>query len=125
MVQRAEAELGLPQSGSVFGTNGQLTDGTGIQMGQLANRVLDELRRMNRWTALQWEFNLVVSVPVQTTGNMVAGSAVITNIPSTAGIEAFNYAVQGDGILQAARVLSVDSGTQVTMNMENTNTDDV
>ncbi len=125
MVQRAEAELGLPQSVSVFGTNSLGIDATGTQMGALANRVLDELRRMNRWTAMQFEFDLVVDVPISTTGDMLAESLIITNIPTTAGISANNFQVSGEGLLQAARVSSVDSLTQVTMNMENVNTVDV
>lgn len=125
MVQRAEAELGLPQSASVFGTNGQAQDQTGQQMGALANRTLDELRRMNRWTTLQFEFDLVVDVPITTTGDMVAESAVITNIPDTSGIEAYTFSLQAQGLLQAARVLSVDSPTQITMTMENVNTQNV
>lgn len=125
MVQQAENELGLPASSSVYGTAGGTTDATGIQMGALANRVLDELRRMNRWTQMQFEYNLVVDVPITTTGDMLSESAVITNIPTTAGITANNFMVSGTGILQASRVLSVDSLTQVTMDMENTNTEDL
>jgi len=48
MVQAAQAELGLPISTSVIG----VTQDTGTQMLALANRTLDELRRMNRWTAM-------------------------------------------------------------------------
>ncbi len=121
MVQNSEAELGLTQSISVFGQSGA-TDTTGIQMGALANRVLDELRRMNRWTALQKEFDIVVNVPTITTGTMAAQSAVITGIPSTAGLTGFDWQVIGAGIPVAARIQSVDSLTQVTMTMENTNT---
>jgi len=125
IVQAAEAELGLPQSTSVFGTAGGITDNTGIQMGALANRVLDELRRMNRWTAMQFEFDLIVDPPIVTTGDMAAQSAVITGIPDTSAIQANFYMVSGNGIPPAARVISVDSATQVTMSMENTNTDAV
>jgi len=125
MVQAAEIELGLPVSTSVFGTNGNPTDNTGRQLGGLANRVLDELRRMNRWTTLQFEFDLVVQVPTTTTGDMDAESKIIKNIPSTAGIAANDWAVQAEGLLQAARVASVDSPTQITMNMENVNTQNV
>jgi hypothetical protein len=121
MVQNAEMELGLPVSASVFGQNG-LTDPTGTQLGALANRVLDELRRCNRWTAMQFEYDLVVNPVVDTTGNMQAQSPVITNIPSTAGLAAWTYACQGPGVPAAARILSVDSPTQITMTMENTNT---
>lgn len=122
MVQTAERELGLPQSSGVFTGN---TDDTGVQMGALANRCLDELRQMNRWVALQFEYNLVCNPPIITTGDLAAGSAIITNIPSTAGIEANSWAVQSEGVLQAARVLSVDSSTQITMTMENVNTENV
>ncbi len=124
MVQNAEMELGLPVSTSVFGTGGGVTDVTGTQMGALANRVLDELRRMNDWTALQFEYDLIVDVPVTVTGDMAANSAVITNItPNTTGISAYTFQVSGTGIPVASRVLTVDSSSQVTMTMENSNTD--
>jgi len=86
----------------------------------LANRCLDELRRMPEggWTVLQFEYNLVVNPPIQTTGDLGANSAVITNVPSTSGILANYFTVQGPSIPQAARVQSVDSATQVTMTME-------
>lgn len=118
MVQRAEAELGLPQSTSVFTS---AADNTGMQMGALGNRVLDELRRMNRWTAMQFEYNLIVQVPTATTGDLLQQSAVIQNIPSTAGLQPNYWQVSGPGIPVAARIQSVDSPTQITMDMENTN----
>jgi len=121
MVVAAEKELGLPVSTTVYGPGN--TDATGTQMGALANRVLDELRRMNRWVAQQFEFNLVVDVPVNTTGNMAPQSHVISNIPDTSAIQANFWQVSGPGIPVAARVASVDSATQVTMTMENTNTE--
>lgn len=121
MVQAAENELGLPQSVSVFGQTG-VTDTTGIQMGALANRVLDELRRMHNWTIQQMEYDLVVNPPLITTGNMAANSAVITNIPSTATLTAQLYTVSATEVPIAARVQSVDSPTQITMTMENSNT---
>lgn len=116
IVQTAQAELGLPQASTVINN----TDATTVQMYNLANRVLDELRRMNRWTACQFEYDLVVSVPVSTTGNVTQNSAVITNIPSTSGVVANYFTVSGNGIPQGARVQSVDSTTQITMNMETT-----
>jgi hypothetical protein len=119
LVKVAQAELGITQATSVFSAGAQATD---TQMGALANRVLDEMRRMYIWSPMQKEFDIVVTTPMKTTGNMAANSAVITNIPSTAGLMANQYAVTGSNIPQAARVLSVDSGTQVTMTMQNTNT---
>lgn len=121
MVQNSEMELGLPVSASVFGQSGT-TDNTGTQMGALANRVIDELRRMNRWTAMQFEYDLVVTPLTNTTGDLVAQSPVIMNIPSTAALAPWTFAVQGPGIPAAARIKSVDSATQITMTMDNTNT---
>jgi hypothetical protein len=83
---------------------------------------LDELRRMGRWTAMQFEYNLIVQPPTDTVGNLPSQSAVITNIPTTAGLQPNYWQVTGPGISQAARIKSVDSPTQITMDMENTNT---
>ena len=71
----------------------------------LANRVLDELRRMNRWTVQQFEFDLVVQPtgPV-TTGTILAGSLnTVINIPSTAGITANNFAISANGVPRPRR----------------------
>jgi hypothetical protein len=88
-------------------------------MAALANRALDELRRSNRWTAMQFEFNLLVNVPVITTGNIATATPnIITGIPTTAGLAANFWAVAGNSIPVAARIQSVDSLTQVTMDME-------
>ncbi len=120
LINAAQAELGLTQSSSIYTSTN--TDLSAVQMGALANRVLDELRQMHDWSVMQFEFDLTVIVPITTTGNMAAGSAIITGIPSTAGLAANFWAVSGAGIPQAARILSVDSATQVTMTMNNTNT---
>lgn len=122
IVQTAQAELGLTQSATVAGNS----DVTTVQMFALANRCLDELRRMARWTSMQSEFDMAVPAAVTTTGNMQAGSAIITNIPNTSSLTpATAWAVQGTGLLQASRIQTVDSATQVTLNMRNTNTADV
>jgi len=120
MVQAAEAELGLPQDTTLqSGT----ASNTGLQCAALANRVIDELRRWNRWTAMQFEFNIVVNVPIIVTGTLNPQSAVISSItPNTTGILANYFMVASTGVPQAARVLSVDSTSQITMTMENTNT---
>src|ERR1700744_5680671 len=106
MVNMAQAELGLPQSSTVVGN----TDPTTVQMFALSNRVLDELRRCNPtgWTALQFEYDLVVNLPINTTGDFVTPfTNTIANIPSTAGILANYFYVSGNDIPQGCRVQSV------------------
>ena len=124
MVQQAELELGLPVGTSAYTSGATSTD---AQLGALANRVLDEMRQMrpDTWTAMQSEFNLIVNPPIDTTGDLPAESAVIQNIPSTAGLSPNYWMVTGPGISQAARIKSVDTPTQITMTMLNTNPDPV
>lgn len=120
IIQTAQAELGLPQTTTVIGN----TDVTTAQMLAFANAVLDDLRAVNSkgWTAQQFEYNLVVNAPTITTGDTTNNSSIITNIPSTAGILANFFTVNGADIPAAARVVSVDSAAQVTMSMRATAT---
>lgn len=118
IVNAAQSELGLPNSTTIIGN----TDPAARQMLALLNAVGEDLRDTpeDGWTAMQTEFDLVVSVPVTTTGDITENSAVITGIPTTAGISASTWVVSGSSIPPAARVLSIDSATQVTMTMEAT-----
>lgn len=102
------------------------TDATTQQMFALANRVLDELRRCNPtgWTAMQFEYDLVVPVPISTTGNLaVANTNTISGIPDTSGILANYFSVSGSDIPQGARVQEVVDANTIIMNMEATNSD--
>lgn len=117
IVNKSLGELGLVQVSTVVGN----TNPTAVQMLALLNLELDELRkeRQDGWTVLQTEFNLVVETPIITTGDLNANSPIITNIPDTTGLEAQFWQVITDGVPQGgARIISVDSTTQVTMNMQ-------
>jgi len=118
IVQAVTGELGLVQPSVVIGA----TDLQTLQLYNLVNRCGDNLKRDHDWTVLQTLFTLDVTAPTVTTGNLTNGSAVITNIPSTAAITAETFVVTGSAIPVAARVLSVDSATQVTMDMVATGT---
>lgn len=118
IVQAVTGELGLVQPAVVTGA----TDLQTVQLYNLVNREGDNLKRMHNWTQLQTLFTLNVGAPVVTTGNVALGSAVIQNIPSTAAITAETFVVTGAQIPVAARVLTVDSSTQITMDMVATGT---
>jgi hypothetical protein len=118
IVQAVTGELGLVQPSVVVGA----TDLQTVQLLSLVNRCGDSLKRDHGWTVLQSLFTLDVNAPTVTTGDVTSGSAVITNIPTTAGITAGIYVVTGSDIPVAARVLSVDSSTQITMDMVSTGT---
>lgn len=114
----ALGELGFPQLTNLIGN----ADPTAIQILALLNEEGEELRDTPEtgWTAMQTEFNLIVNPPLITTGNVTLNSPTITNIPSTAGLTAGNWAVVSNFLPTAARILSVDSPTQITMTMEAT-----
>lgn len=113
IIQAVTGELGLVQPSQVIGA----TDLQTVQLYNLANREGDSLRRTHNWTAMQSLFTLNVGAPTITTGTVALSSAIITGIPSTAGIVAGLWVVSGSEIPVAARVLSVDSSTQITMDM--------
>lgn len=122
MIRAAQAELGLPQVSTVIGN----TDATTQQMLALANRCLDELRRCNPtgWTALQFEYDLVVNPPINTTGNFGTTFAnTISGIPDTTGLAANYWSISGSDIPQAARITSVPDINTVVMSMEATNSE--
>lgn len=118
IVQAVTGELGLVQPSVISGA----TDLQTLQLYNLVNRTGDSLKRDHDWTVLQSLFTLDVTAPTVTTGDVTNGSAVIQNIPTTAGITAGVYVVTGSSLPVAARVLSVDSGTQITMDMVATGT---
>lgn len=124
IIQTSQAELGLPQSDTVIGN----TDVTTQQLLAFANATLDEIGQYPEegWTFQQREFNLVVDVPIETTGDITENSAVVTNIPDTSALTAGgvgNWYVSGDSIPQGCRILSIDSATQITLTMEATGTE--
>lgn len=122
----ALGEIGFPQ---VVSLNGN-TDPTAIQVLALLNEEGEEMRDTPEegWTSMQTEFNLVVNPPVITTGNVSVNSPVISNIPTTAGLSAGNWAVLSNFLPSAARILNLgdQSGnnptTTITMTMEATGT---
>jgi hypothetical protein len=112
LIQQATGELGLAVPAAVAGNTAQDT----VQQLALLNAVGYDLLREPafNWQALTTEYRFTTQWTIQT-GNVTNGSAVITNIPSTAAITAGTYMVTGTGINQDTYVLSVDSPTQVTM----------
>lgn len=118
-IQAACQELGITAPPAVYSA----TDLQTIQFGALMNADLRELRLMKSprgggWTDLQKVFEITIGPALQTTGTYAAGATTITGIPTTAAITpATSFQVSGQYINQAARVVSVDSGTQVTIDI--------
>ncbi len=115
IVQTACQELGLVAPTSVASS----TDLQTIQLAALTNRDCQSLYRDHDWTSLQVEYIINVEAPTVTTGTVTVNSAIITGIPSTAGLDT-SYAVSGDGQPQAQRIVEILSGTSVRCSMETT-----
>jgi len=111
LVDQMSAELGLAQPATVIGSSNNQT----IQILALANRLGKDLVRDFEWQRLVQAYIWQTEVAVSTTGNITAGSKVITNIPSTASLAVGNV-VTGTGQTPYAEILTIDSSTQVTLN---------
>lgn len=111
IVQTACDELGLVRPSVVVNSSD-------LQIRQIfacVNRELRELQQNYDWTALQTEYDLYVGQPITTTGNTTLAGYQVTGIPSTTGIVAGLWVCNAQNIPVAARVLSVDSSSQVTL----------
>lgn len=111
LVDQMSAELGLTQPPSVIGSSNNQT----IQILALANRLGKDLVRDYEWQRLVQAYIWQTQVAVSTTGTITAGSKVITAIPSTAALQVGNV-ITGTGQAPYAEILTIDSGTQVTLN---------
>jgi len=111
LVDQMSAELGLAQPAAVIGSSNNQT----VQILALANRLGKDLVRDFEWQRLVQAYIWQTQVAVSTTGNITAGSKVITNIPSTASLAVGNV-VTGTGQTPYAEILTIDSSTQVTLN---------
>jgi hypothetical protein len=111
LVDQMSAELGLTQPAAVIGSSNNQT----IQILALANRLGKDLVRDFEWQRLVQAYIWQTQVAVSTTGNITAGSKVITNIPTTAALAVGNV-ITGTGQTPYAEILTIDSNTQVTLN---------
>jgi hypothetical protein len=111
LVDQVSGELGLTQPTSVIGSTNNQT----MQMLALVQRLGKDLVRDYEWQKLVQAYIWQSEVAVSTTGTITAGSSVITAIPSTAALQVGNV-VTGTGQAPYAEILTIDSGTQVTLN---------
>jgi hypothetical protein len=109
-------ELGVSTPLTVIGNTNQDV----IQLLALMNASGYEFLRKHDWRELTKQ-HIFTTVYTQTTGDVALNTYTITNIPSTAGLDD-TYQVVGNGISNACYIESVDSNTQVTVNLPATGT---
>jgi hypothetical protein len=120
IINAVQAEYALPISPTIVGNT---NDKTAQQLLAFAQAELEELGRKDiNWTNCTLEYNIVVSPPLETTGDVTENSPIITNIPDTSTLEDFNFVPAGSYIPVGARVIDTSTPGQVTMNMQATGT---
>jgi hypothetical protein len=110
LIQETSNELGLVAPTSVAGNTNQDV----IQLLALMNRQGYNLTKEYDWRALQREYRFY-SQAITTTGDVVNGSPIITNVADTTGLSNKWMASTGNGVPQDCSVVSV-VGSTVTMN---------
>jgi len=111
LVDQVSGELGLTQPAVVIGSTNNQT----IQLLSLAQRLGKDLVRDFEWQRLVQAYIWQTQPAISTTGNITAGSTIITNIPSTSSLQVGNV-ITGTGQTPYAEILTIDSPTQVTLN---------
>jgi hypothetical protein len=110
LVRQVTGELGLVVPVSVAGNPSQDAQ----QILALMNAVGNETVPKFNWQQLEREYRFTTKF-ITPTGDITAGSPIVTNLTSTAGVVAGQWMVSGVGVNQDTEVLSVDSPTQITM----------
>ena len=110
LIQQVCDELAINRPSLVVGT----TDPQTRQMSALLYRLGTDLVKQFEWQRLNKEY-ILQTVAYSRTGTTVQGSNVVTGITTTGLSTQFGLA--GVGIEPFAQITSVDSPTQVTMNM--------
>ena len=116
LVTQVTNELGVSTPTTVASNTNQDV----IQILALMNAAGYEFLRRHDWRELTKRYTFT-SEYTQTTGDVTENTYTITNIPSTAGLDT-TYQVVGNGISNACYIESVDSSTQVTVNLPSTGT---
>ncbi len=116
IVQHVVDELGLPSVATVEGNQ----DNTVRQINALVNRSGDNIYQEYPWIVSQ-EYHIVdIQNAINTTGDVTVSNTTITNIPTTAGIVANQFAIVGNGLLQSTRIVEVVDGTTIRIDQEPT-----
>lgn len=117
IAQAVVNELQLPQVTTLASVS---TSASIRQILALINRSGDDLYQTHEWTISQALAVISIATPVITTGDTTAGGTVISNIPSTVGIEENTFAVVGNGLVTSTRVTEVIDGTSVRIDQQAT-----
>lgn len=118
IVQAVVDELGLPAI--TFVTNN--TNTTVRQIMSLLNRSGDELYQAREWTQSQQLAVINIGTPVITTGDLTAGSDIVSNVGDTTGVVADYFAITANNLVTSTRVVEVVNATTIRVDQPATQT---
>lgn len=116
LIQQATGEMGLTVPTVVAGSTSPDT----IQQLALLNAVGREIARQHPWQALVGQY-IFTTTSTTLVGDTTLGSATITNIADTTGIDT-NYQITGTGINQGTYISAVPGLTSLTLTQPATST---
>ena len=119
LVQNFCLEVGITSPSQVVTSS----DTQVLQVLAIINRLGHDISRDFDWQRLDKEY-ILQTQGTTSSGTTTTGSKIITGIPSTAGLTS-QYGISGSNIAPFAQIVSVDSATQVTMNLPATGTGSV
>jgi hypothetical protein len=105
-----EDELGLDRSTSV--------DGTAISTRQrlaFINNSIEEMYQFGHWSGLELEHIIEIGAPLEVSGTLTADSATVTIADTSTISPATAFMVQGEGIQNNTRLVSVTNATTFVM----------
>ena len=111
LVDQVSGELGLSQPAAVIGNSNNQT----VQLLALAQRLGKDLVRDYEWQRLVKAYIFQTTAGTTVTGDITANSSVINNI-TTSGLEVGNV-VTGTGVAAYSEILTINSASQLTLNM--------
>ena len=114
LIQQVTDELALYRPTALIGSQ----DPQIRQLVALLNRLGADITRQTEWQRLNKEY-LIVTNSFTLTGTVTNGSKVITGLPTTTAITD-QYTIIGTGIQPFAQVVTVNNLTEITMDMEAT-----
>ncbi|WP_430438998.1 hypothetical protein [Shinella sp.] len=109
IAQAVVNELGLPPVDYIT----ENTNTTVRQLVSLMNRSGDELYQAHQWTQRQKLHVVNIGNPITTTGDIVSGSDIISNVGNTTGVQANSWAITGDYLITSTRVVEVIDATTI------------
>jgi hypothetical protein len=115
LVQDVSEEIGVTSPNAVTSS----TDTSIIQLKGLYNRLGQDLLAEYEWRRAVFIETFASADSTTATGNTTVDSAVVSGMSSTAGLSA-GMQVSGSGISTNSTIESVDSGSQVTLDMVTT-----